>query len=204
MARAVPCGVPARLTSGDTWEWTQSLADFPVTEGWALSYAFASLSSASQAPLDWDPAWVTDDGQRWTVAIPAEASAALAAGNYGWQAFVTKDGKRYTALEGKTYVEPDLAEATAGTTVDDAEEMLVAVRAEIKARIKGTGSSYQSYQIGTRALALIPLGELRQLMASLQARVDRLRNPGRFGHEILQRYRRASGGRNPNVWDVWP
>src|SRR5689334_19426317 len=99
MTRTIPCGVPARLVAGDTWEWTLELADYPVSEGWALAYVFVALTDATQDPLESDPTWITDDGQQWTVSIPT-TSTGLKEGTYRWRAMVSLAGKRFTAREG--------------------------------------------------------------------------------------------------------
>jgi hypothetical protein len=193
MAPVLPQREPCVATAGDTWEWTRSFTDFPVSEGWDLSYAFVSRTG-EQAPLTWDDAWVTDDGQQWTVSIPAAITKDLDAGGYAWQAFVTLAGKRHTAGSGTTLVASDLATADSTSELKHAAEQLLAVRAEIKARLDGTGSGIETYQLGPRALGLIPFKDLVDYEAKLATKVNRLTNPGTFGRDIRSRYRRASSG----------
>jgi hypothetical protein len=196
MTPRIPCDVPDRLVAGDTWEWTRSHADYPISDGWLLSYAFVSLTDVAQAPLEWDPLWVTDDGATWTITIPSTITAPLGEGTYRWREHVTLAARRYTPTEGLTQIESDLAEAATGSTVDETEALILKVRAEINARITGDGSGMESYQVGgagaSRAMALIPLEQLRSLLASLEAKVSRLRHPGRFGRNILSRFRTRS------------
>lgn len=191
MAYDVPCSEPTLLRAGDSWRWDRTFADYPVSEGWVLSYAFLSLSDATAAgKLTWDANWVTDDGITFSVAIPATATATLSAGAWRWAAFVTLDDDRFTAAEGTVQVESNLATAAAGAEVTWASEMLAVVRAEIQARINGTGSAHEGYTIGDRALNKMSMAELNKMEASLSARVNGQSPDAGFGRKIVGVMRR--------------
>jgi hypothetical protein len=180
MAEQTPEGVPASLTAGNTWTWYQTLTDYAPSESggtWTLSYAVAGVGV-----LKWDPDWVTDDGSRWTVTVPATATAGLAAGRYEWQAIVAGGGgyasQRHTPLRGVLDVQPNPEWAGPGDRQAWAERTLAAVEAVLEGRVT---ADVQAYQIGSRSVTSIPMAELYTLRTKLQHEVWRLRNPGLAG-----------------------
>ena len=177
MAENIPEGVPATLTAGNTWQWTQRLSDYAPTETggtWALSYAINGVGS-----LKWDASWVTNDGLAWTVTIPAASTAGLPAGRYQWAAIVTGgggyDGQRYTPDSGILTIAPNPATAAQGDFQTHAEKALSAVEAVLEGRIT---ADIQAYAIGGRSVTSIPVLELRKLRAQYRDEVWRERHPG--------------------------
>jgi len=45
MAHTVPTAVPASLRAGDTATWLRSLADYPASDGWVLSYVLVKTGA---------------------------------------------------------------------------------------------------------------------------------------------------------------
>lgn len=188
MTYQAPSSEPALLRAGDTWAWTRQFADYPVSEGWTLSYAIQGVSAVT-----WDAAWVTDDGSTFTVTIPAATTEALASGRYTWAAFVTLAGARYTAAEGAFWVEPDLATAVAGSQQAHAEKMVAAIQTELENRLNPTSVSagrgtVEKYTVHGRSIELLPTPELRQLLGYYRSELARLAQPTRFSQRVETRF----------------
>ena len=203
MAPSIPYGEPSCATAGDTWLWRRrAWSDYPIADGWALSYAIVPRSSVSQVPLAWDAGWVTNDGSEYTVTIPAAATATLVAGGWELVGYLTLAGRRDTVLPRQVLlVQPNLATAAAGSDVFHAEIMLGLVEAELKARLSGTaGSAHDSYQIGGRAINKMSVKELRQYRAALKAEVAMKRGGGQLGRTVEIAFTAPRGSRS-QVWE---
>lgn len=177
MAEQIPTGEPSTVTAGNTWTWTKTFSDYAPSESggtWALSYAINGVGK-----LTWDAAWVSDDGQAWTVTIPAARTAGLPAGRYQWAAIVTGgggyDGERYTPASGILTIQPNPETAAQGDLQTHAEKALAAVEAVLEGRIT---ADVQAYAIGGRSVTSIPVLELRKLRAQYRDEVWRERHPG--------------------------
>ena len=175
MAPTIPTTHPTVARAGDTWAWTVSFTDFPVSDGWVLSYALVSTSDATQTPLTWETDYVTDDGARYTVTIPAAITAALVAGGYRLTAFLTLASERYTVYTGALLVNADAATLAAGEGRTHSEKVLGYIEAVIEGRAT---ADVESYQINGRALNRTPIEQLLKLRARYRTAVWRERNPG--------------------------
>jgi hypothetical protein len=141
---------PSSVNAGDTWRWTRSLADYPASAGWALSYTLINASAK--------------------ITISAAATTAgYAAGTYDWRARVSKAGEVYTVGEGRITVR----NAYAASTFDarsHARKTLDAIEAVIEGR---ASSSTAEYQIAGRQLKYIPVPDLLALRDKYRAEVKR-------------------------------
>lgn len=130
MSIEIPTTEPAAVTAGDSLSWSITLADYPASDGWALSYALisptAKIAIASAA-----------SGADHLVAVTAAISAAWGAGIYDWQAYVTKTTARVTVRSGRMTVLPNFSAATPSKTT--ARQLLDAVNAALL----GTGTLTQ-------------------------------------------------------------
>lgn len=169
--------------AGDTWKWTQSYADFPISDSWALSYHIRGKDR-----LDWDSSWVTDDGTTHTIVIPSATTALLAAGGYKWQARVTDGSLTYTAEDGVLTIEPDPEEAVAGAFQSHAERMVGLLEQEIEARVPGTGAAHVDYMIGGRQIRKFTLDELKGMLGRYRSEVRRQQHPGQFMRHVHTRF----------------
>ena len=79
---------PTALTAGDTAQWQRTFAGYLISDGWVLSYAINGPKA-----LAWNGAWVTNDGNSWTVTIPPASTALMDSGNFvfGDQMFTIVD-----------------------------------------------------------------------------------------------------------------
>lgn len=143
-----------------------------MADGWVLSYSIRGAS----APV-WDAAYVTDDGQQWTVTIPAAITAAISAGSYTFERHYALSGARYTDRLPRLDVEADAATAASGALQTFEEKMLAA----LKSLLYGTGtvSDVEAYQIHGRAITKMKRLELQKWIDIYQSRVNRQQNGGR-------------------------
>lgn len=171
----IPFGHPTSLAAGDTWQWRISFPDYPVADGWVLSYALVSTSRATQSPLTWDAGFVTDDGAEYTVTIPAATSDDFAAGGYTLTAYVTLAGVRHTVYAGRVLVTANAATQTVGAGLTFAETALINIEAVLAGRAT---ADVESFQISGRALNRTPIAELYKMRSRFRTEVWRQRNPG--------------------------
>lgn len=174
MAPTIPVGEPTSVTAGDSWVFKQSFAEYPVSEGWTLAYAFAGPGEIVTATSE-----VTDDGSAtYTVTIPA-ARTDIPVGTYRWVATMTGTGsyagQRYTVRAGMVEVCANVAAAESETLWDPDEKLLAAIDAVIYGRVT---DDVQEVTIGGRSIVKIPIAELFAIKARLERRVFMLRNGG--------------------------
>ncbi len=183
MAPTTPVGIPAVLRAGDTWKWTQTYADYPISDSWALSYHIRGKDR-----IDWDSSWVTDDGTTHTIEIPSAVTALIGAGGYTWQARVTDTSETYTAAEGVLTIEPDPETAVAGDFQSHAERMVSLLEQEIEARVPGTGAAHVDYMIAGRQIRKFTLVELEATLGRYRSKVRRQRHPTQLFRHMHARF----------------
>lgn len=134
MSASIPTTEPTSLVAGETVKWHRSLADYPVSELWTLTYAIRGASSLDVT--------CTVSGSYYLATISAIDSGNLAAGRYWWQAYVSKasTGERYLVDNGSLKVTADLADAVAGY---DGRSHAQIVLDAIEALIQGKASKDQ-------------------------------------------------------------
>lgn len=174
MAPTIPTSEPVEARAGDTWTWKRSFSEYPVSEGWTLSYHFAGVDV-----LPSQGGWITNDGTAtWTVAIPAASTAPLVAGTYQWAAFMTGSGtyagRRDTVAIGTTIVLPNLATAAAGELRFTEEAQLEAIESVISGRIT---RDVQRVMIGSQQVDKIPIKDLFAIRDRLKRAIWRKQNP---------------------------
>jgi hypothetical protein len=141
---------PLSFTAGDTVEWTKTLPDYPVSNGWVLSYCFVGSSIVFVTG--------TNDGTNHKIIIPASTSAIYAAGDYRYQAYVTKSGIRKEIGDGFITINPNFATIT---TPSDQRSHVKKVLDSIEATLEGRATEYDtSYSIAGRSLSKMSLDEL--------------------------------------------
>ncbi len=101
---------PKRITAGDTVAWTKSLADYPANAGWTLHYRL--INSAGAIDLTGSAS-----GSDHAITSDAATTETWPAGQYQWQAYVTKAAERYTVAVGQIVIAPNLAAASVGVDV---------------------------------------------------------------------------------------
>ena len=184
LTKVIPLCEPDRVVAGDTWKWTRALAEYPPSEGWALSYSIRGLSVLLDADVT-----VTPGVADYSVVVAANKTAPLLPGTYRWAAFVTKAGERYTADEGVLVVERNLSTAAASDALSHAEKMLPIIEAVLAGRAT---ADIENYQINGKLVTKIPIAELKKLRKQYRSEVWRQRNGGRLGPQHVTTFTRAS------------
>lgn len=153
-----PDQVPAELTAGARWAWTRSdiTAAYP-TATYTLSFRLFELAS----PNTQQTITAAKVSSAHVVTVPvADTAGAYVAGDYSWQAIVTRDsdGEQVQVDQGFVKILADVSGAA--TTASWVYRVLAAIRATIE----GTASKEQSaYSIGGRSLSLRSVAELLEL-----------------------------------------
>lgn len=158
----IPTIEPTTANAGDTWRWTRTLADYPASAGWALSYTL--INAAAKITIN-----ASASGDDHAVTVNAATTAGYAAGIYDWRARVSKAGEVYTVGEGRITVR----NAFGGSTFDARSHARKTLEA-IEAVIEGRASSEVSYyMIGNRQLRYMTPAELLTLRDKYRAEVAR-------------------------------
>ena len=153
MAAPIPQVEPQSLRLGDTASWSRSLADYPASAGWVLSYAL--VKSGTRITFT-----ASASGDDHLVSVSAATTAAWTAGTYQWQARVSKAGEAYTIGTGSIELLVDFATQASGY---DARSHARKTLEAIKAWIEGRDMGVAEYEIAGRRLKTIPIGDLLKL-----------------------------------------
>lgn len=107
MAFQVPSTEPAEVSAGDRLQWTKTLADFPPSEGWTLTYYLRANVPNGQIDLA-----AATSGTGYAVDVSPDTTAGYTPATYSWQAFVSKTGSRHQVGSGTLKVNPNFTEIT--------------------------------------------------------------------------------------------
>ncbi len=153
---------PSQINAGDTVRWLKSLADYPASAGWVLTYLL--LNATGKITIT-----AGAQGDDHLVNVAAATSGAWAAGDYAWRAQVSKAGEVYTVGEGRVTVRPSFG-ASALDTRTSARRALEAVEAYLA---DSNNLAAAEYQIAGRQLRRHSLSDLWQHRDRLRAEVAR-------------------------------
>jgi hypothetical protein len=153
-----PDAVPAELASGARWAWTRSdITSAYPTSAYTLSFRLTQLDSPNLSSTI--TAGKVSSAHVVTVSAD-DTKGAYAAGDYSWQAIITRDsdGEQVQVDAGLVSILPDLA--APGVTSSWAYQVLMAIRATLK----NTASKEQAaYSIGGRSLSMRSIPELMEM-----------------------------------------
>lgn len=161
MSAPIPDIEPEAINAGDTAAWLIDLADYPPSEGWALTYTLAN--AANRYTFN-----ATASGSSFLVTVPAATTAAWVAGSYAWRAQVSYSGEVYTVRQGNITIAPSFGAAVDARSL--ARRQLDAIEAVLEGR---ASSAVAEYTIVGRAVKNIPLPELLALRDRLRFDVQR-------------------------------
>lgn len=172
MARTIPDKEPTTFVAGETVKWYRNFSDFPVAEGWTLTYSFTG-----PAKMDLDSSAITASvaNGRWEIVVPTTTTTTLIPGPYNWEAFVELSGERYVAAAGVVVVMVNVSSVTA--MQNRAEVELAIVDAAIAGRLT---ADTESFQINGRAVSKTPLADLLKIRGFLREEVRRQRSGNAF------------------------
>lgn len=150
---------------GDTLDFTTTLADYPASAGWVLTYRLMPRTSGTAITIVGS---ASGDDHRTTAT--ATTSATWTAGEYSWAAYVALGDERYTVDTGVVTLTPNLATATAHDNRSAARIALDAVEAVIGNRAT---LDQEQYSIAGRSLQRTPMADLLRLRSALRIDVAR-------------------------------
>lgn len=152
---------PSSARAGDTWRWQRVAADFPVSEGWALTWHLSSAGNHySQAG--------SGSGDTWTATWSSSTTASIVPGRYTWAAQAVNGSDKVTVATGSIVVGAALT--AAADTRSHARKCLDALEAVLENRAT---SAQQEMQIGDRVLKYLPHAELIRLRSVYSIEVTR-------------------------------
>jgi hypothetical protein len=179
MAYTAPTTEPAALRSGDTWQWTPDLGDYPA-DAWTLTYYFRNATAHFDIVA-------TADGTGHVVSMAKAATAVLVPGWYEWTAFVSTVTERYQVGSGRTEVLPDLAANTAFDARSFARKMLDAIEAALLDRATTDQLDLMAGTFGDRSITR-DKDRLNTERARYRTEAAREENPGQRGGRLLVRF----------------
>lgn len=174
MSHTIPTTEPKELRAGDSWEWDLTLTAYPPSAGWTLTYYFQGPAEVASIT-----ARTTSAGDYFEVRAAPAVTAPYTKGTYTWLARVTDGTDTYTVRSGVVHLLPNLA--TLGSARTHAETALALIDAALEGRLT---ADVQSFQIAGRAVAQIPVLELKKLQGKYRSEVWRERNPGKLGPDL--------------------
>lgn len=172
--------IPPTITAGDSLTWRKTLEDFPASSGWALSYIL--LNAAGKIEIS-----AGADGSDHLVELSASATSAYPPGRYGYTAFVTLSGDRFSVASGGVEVLPDLAQLANYDPRTFAERSLDA----IEAVLSGKASKDQlTYSLNGMSLGRYSWAELIKARDYFRAEVvkERRQVAGKKSNKVLVRF----------------
>ena len=153
MAHTVPTVVPDILRAGDTATWRRTLADYPASDGWVLSYILVKIGAQISITA-------AASGADHLVSVAPATTSGWIPGVYAWQERVTLAGAIYTISTGSLEI---LASFAAATTGLDARSHAQKTLAALEAWIEGHDLSVAEYEIAGRRMKYIPIADLLTL-----------------------------------------
>jgi hypothetical protein len=166
--------LPTSFAAGTTIVYRKSFSDYPASDGWTLTLYLAGASVAE--------AEAEVDGDDFVVTIAAtDTGGDFSPGLYQWAERVSKSGEMVQVASGVVDILPDLTQAREASEQHWIERTIVALRAHVEGRAE---AGMESYQIAGRAVSKIPLREAIRLLTELEARLERMKNPGAISRTV--------------------
>lgn len=160
--------IPSSLRAGDTWEWTDSLTDYPAAT-YTLKYA---LRYYGLTKID---IVAVANGNDHDISVSASETSAFEKGNYDWVAFVEWTISpgitgRKTIDEGMVTIKPYMPGTSSSTDHrSHAKKMLDAIEATLQGRATHADLSLT---INGRAIQYLKPDELLRLRGFYRSEVD--------------------------------
>jgi hypothetical protein len=197
MAASIPTSEPQQIAAGDTASWKISLADYPASGGWVLSYVMHRLGTGIKIVIT---ASASSDDH--LVAVPAAETAQWQSGEYDWQAYATKDAtaERYQVGQGRLLINVNFSAAedgfdartTARKTLDALDAAILKLSQAQETATKGSITSWSAEGLSiTRSSPEQLLAELivtRDRYKTIVTREERLLTGRGRGRKILVRF----------------
>lgn len=181
MAFEIPNTEPHKLIAGNSWQWDKTLAQFPASAGWQLSYKF-------RGETDYDAVWgaeVTsptgEDGYETRI-VPANSG--LTPGPYVLWGEVTDGTDVFTPIELKLNILPDPKTAVNAKSFNQTQ--LDAIETSIATGV--LTAAQKSITINGRGIQTLEPKELEGWRGYYKYLVELEKNPSaRLSHAAVMR-----------------
>jgi hypothetical protein len=162
---------------GDTLDFTTTLADYPASAGWVLTYRLIPRASGTAITITG-----TASGDDHRTSATATTSATWTAGEYSWAAYVALADERYTVDTGVVTLTPNLATATAHDNRSQAQTALEEAKAAF-ATFQSTGGRVRSYSIAGRSMEYADEAALLKAISywQIQVKIEEAANRRKLG-----------------------
>lgn len=180
---------PEQIAVGETLEWRKVLPDFLPADGWTLTYYVRGAGKG------FDQA-ATADGAGYRVTVDKSVTAQMSPGKYYFEARVSNSAAEHEVARGEMLAVLSIKGMSVTATLDDrsqAQQILDAIDAMMLGKAT---LDQQSYQIGNRQLARIPIPDLLKLkthyaqVVSRERRAARLQAGGPYLKTVYVRFNR--------------
>lgn len=159
MRSYVILNIPSQLRAGDTLSWTESISDYPASDGWTFAFA---LIDYGKTPII---ITASTSGSDYAISVLPAVTRLWSAGKYSWQAYVYKSGgapvliiEKYTIEIGQVEILPDLTQAISTT---DTRSHVKKVLDALEVLLEGKSlNDAQNYSIGGRSMSKMSPEEL--------------------------------------------
>jgi hypothetical protein len=182
LSAPIPSVEPSIIAAGDTLKFTKSFNDYPVRDGWALSY---SLTALNRQRIDIAAGTNTTPPGDFLVYVPSATTLGWQSGVYLMVGWVTLAADRYEIYRKQVEIEADAASADAVDGRSWAQKALEKVETML---LDQSSRGEISYSINGRSMTFANHSELREHRDALRSEIaqsKRRRNGGR----ILARFR---------------
>jgi hypothetical protein len=146
--------ITQQIIAGDTLNFTTAVADYPASEGWALTHRL--IPRVSGTPIELTSAADDEDPNLHRTQATAAVTALWTAGDYSWVAYAVKDDERYTVGQGAIEILADPGEAAALDLRSHALKMLEAIETWLESR----DPRVAEYEIAGRRMKYTPTADL--------------------------------------------
>lgn len=194
MAFQVPTCEPDQITAGDTASWKRSFQDFPVSEGWSLTY-YCAPKGGESAPKK---VTTTNDGFYFIV---NQSTADWLPGDYYIQGFVTLNTERHQVYEGALNVRPNLAGANPGDIRTQARRTLDNIEAVLEGNATKEIEEWtvEGVQLRRRSVSdLLKLRDRFKIIVQKEEARQRVKNGKASRRRILTKFCKPGGNQ------TWP
>lgn len=153
--------LPAKLHTGQTLEVTVSDSEYPATGGWSARLVLNPRAGGTLITVN-----SSADGNDHLLRAAPAATAAWAAGAYGWEIWALSAADQYRLNGGQITVAAGLLSAAAGADLrTQAERDLEAITAYLGGK---ASAAVESYTIAGRSLRSYPMPDLLMLQSRLR------------------------------------
>ena len=162
----------SRFVCGDSFELTTSVAAYPASAGWQLSFRFIRRDATTGTPIE---IACTADGDNHVAEVAAAVTADWTPGEYTWTSWVADGAVEHTVESGLLTLQADPRVATAG--FDLRTEAVIAL-AEAKAALAAWKPTVKQYQIAGRMMIFNSPAEILKVISYWENQVRAERAAG--------------------------